>query len=182
MSAEIPSGDPTLYLPFAHGGPVLQGYLRTTPEGFVVEEELGYQASGEGEHVFLKVRKRGRNTQEVARAIAKLAGVSQLAVGYAGLKDRHALTTQHFSVQLPGREAPDWAALEDDSLQVLSAERHHRKIRRGSLQGNRFAIRVDRVQGDRDRAEQSLQRIAAAGVPNYFGAQRFGRELSLIHI
>jgi len=176
MSLELSSGDPTLNLPFAHGGPFLQGHLRTTPEDFTVEEELGYQASGAGEHVFLRVRKRGRNTQEVARAIAKLAGVPQGAVGYAGLKDRHAVTTQHFSVQLPGREPPDWATLEDDSLQVLSAERHHRKIRRGSLKGNRFVIRVDQVQGDRDRAGQCLEHIAATGVPNYFGAQRFGRD------
>ena len=175
MSEWLPQGDPTLDLPFAHGGPVLQGDLRNTPEDFVVEEELGYQASGEGEHVFLKIRKRGRNTHDVARAIARLAGVAQVAVGYAGLKDRHAVTTQHFTVQLPGREAPDWRTLEDDSVQILSAERHHRKIRRGGLRGNRFVIRVEQVRGDRGRAERQLSRIAAAGVPNYFGAQRFGR-------
>jgi len=122
------------------------------------------------------VRKRGRNTQEVARAIAKLAGVSQVAVGYAGLKDRHAVATQHFTVQLPGREAPEWTLLEDDSLQIISAERHHRKIRRGGLRGNRFIIRVGGVRGDRDQVEQRIQRIAEAGVPNYFGSQRFGRE------
>ena len=86
MAIELPQGDPTLELPFAHGGPPLDGRLRNTPEDFVVEEELGYQASGEGEHVFLAVRKRGRNTQEVARAIAGLAGVRQMAVGYAGAR------------------------------------------------------------------------------------------------
>lgn len=168
--------DPTLELPFAHDGPVLEGRLRASPEDFVVQEELGYQASGEGEHVFLTVRKRRRNTQEVARAIAKLSGVPQMAVGYAGLKDRHAVTTQHFTVQLPGREAPEWASLEDDSLQILSAERHHRKIRRGGLRGNRFVIRIDQARGDRDRAEQRLRRIVKAGVPNYFGSQRFGHD------
>jgi tRNA pseudouridine13 synthase len=176
MSPELPPGDPTLELPFAHEGPVLEGCLRASPEDFVVEEELGYQASGAGEHVFLTVRKRGRNTQEVARAIAKLSGVPQMAVGYAGLKDRHAVTTQHFTVQLPGREAPDWALLDDDSLQILNAERHHRKIRRGGLRGNRFVIRVDSARGDRDLVDQRLQRIALAGVPNYFGSQRFGRD------
>jgi tRNA pseudouridine13 synthase len=176
MPLPLPAGDPTLTLPCAHGGPVLEGRLRGAPEDFVVDEELGYQASGEGEHVFLTVRKRGRNTQEVARAIAKLAGVPQVAVGYAGLKDRHALTTQHFTVQLPGREAPDWSLLEEDSLQILSAERHNRKVRRGSLRGNRFLIRVTQVVGDRDLAEQRLRRIEAAGVPNYFGSQRFGRD------
>lgn len=169
-------GDPTLDLPFAHGGPVLNGRLRSRPQDFIVEEQLGYAACGDGEHVFLTIRKRGRNTQEVARAIAKLAGVRQMAVGYAGLKDRHALTTQHFTVQLPGREAPDWSALEDGTLQILGAERHHRKIRRGALKGNRFIIRVDQVDGDREIAEQRLRLIGAQGVPNYFGSQRFGRE------
>jgi len=174
MAEESASGDPTLGLPFAHGGPVLGGRLRSDPEDFQVEEELGYAASGEGEHVFLRIRKRGRNTHEVARAIASLAGVRQMAVGYAGLKDRHAVTTQHFTVQLPGREAPDWAGLEDDSLQVLDVARHHRKIRRGGLHGNRFVIRIRKPTGDRDLAEGRLQQIADRGVPNYFGSQRFG--------
>ncbi len=176
MTVERPPGDPTLALPFALGGPVLAGRLRAVPEDFVVEEELGYAASGEGEHVFLKIRKRGRNTHEVARAIAKLAGVRQMAVGYAGLKDRHAVTTQHFTAQLPGRTAPDWSLLEDESLSVLEVGRHHRKIRRGGLRGNRFIIRVDQILGDRELAEKRLDRMALDGVPNYFGSQRFGRD------
>ena len=176
MSRRVAPGDPTHDLPYAHGVPVLSGRVRATPEDFVVEEDLGYQASGEGEHAFLTIRKRGRNTHEVARALAKLAGVAQVAVGYAGLKDRKAVTTQHFTVQLPGRAAPDWSQLQDDSLQILHSERHHRKIRRGGLRGNAFVIRVVQVRGDRRRAEQRLRRIATAGVPNYFGSQRFGRE------
>ena len=175
MTQSLPPDDPTLDLPFAHGGPVLGGRLRASPEDFVVEEQLGYQASGDGEHVFLTVRKRERNTQDVARAIARLADVPQVAIGYAGLKDRNAVTTQHFSVQLPGREAPDWSTIEDESLQVIAAQRHNRKIRRGSLRGNRFRIRVDSVVGDVAEAERQLQRIRDAGVPNYFGSQRFGR-------
>lgn len=172
----LPLGDPTLDLPFAHGGPVLSGVLRSRPEDFVVVEDLGYQASGSGEHVLLTVRKRERNTQDVARQLARHAGVAPVAVGYAGLKDRNAVTTQGFSVQLPGREAPDWGGLEDASLQVLSAQRHDRKIRRGSLRGNRFEIRVDRVEGDHAAADERLERIRACGVPNYFGTQRFGRQ------
>jgi tRNA pseudouridine13 synthase len=170
------SGDPTRELPFAHGGPPLAGSLRVQPEDFVVTEELGYTASGAGEHVFLTVRKRGRNTHEVARAIARLAGVPQMAVGYAGLKDRHAVTTQHFTVQLPGKKAPDWRALEDDSLEVLGSTPHHRKIRRGGLRGNRFELRIRGIAGDRDQAEGLLRRISRYGVPNYFGGQRFGRQ------
>ena len=176
MPPPLPSGDPTLDLPFAHGGPVLSGNLRSTPDDFIVEEELGYEASGAGEHVFLKVRKRERNTHEVARAIAKLAGVPQMAVGYAGLKDRSAVTTQHFTVQLPGRDSPDWSVLEDETLQILSAGRHHRKIRRGGLRGNQFVIRIRQVEGDRAQAEHRMRQITQAGVPNYFGSQRFGRD------
>lgn len=176
MSVSLPDGDPTTALPFAFGGPPLRGRLRIRPEDFLVDEILGYQASGDGEHAFLKVRKRGRNTQEVARVLARHADVAQVAVGYAGLKDRNAITVQHFSVQLPGRESPDWSALEDDTLQILSAERHHRKIRRGSLRGNRFTISVQGVSGDRDRAEQRLAEIRHRGVPNYFGSQRFGHQ------
>ena len=176
MDCEPACGDPTLGLPCAHGGPVLCGALRAVPEDFLVTEQLGYLASGDGEHVFLTVRKRERNTHEVARALAMLAGVAQVAEGDAGLKDRHAVATQHFTVQLPGRDAPDWSALEDDTLQVIAVERHRRKIRRGSLKGNRFEIRVRDVQGDRAMAEQRLKTIAQQGVPNYFGGQRFGRQ------
>ncbi len=173
-SPESRPGDPTRGLAFAHGGPVVRGRLRACPEDFVVEEQLGYSASGAGEHVLLRLRKRGRNTQEVAQALARFADVPPVAVSYAGLKDRHAVTTQHFSVQLPGRAAPDWSELEDESLTVLAAERHHRKVRRGALRGNRFMLRITDVDGDRVALEDRLRAIAAAGTPNYFGAQRFG--------
>ena len=174
MSHVFPVGDPTRTLPFAYGGPVLRGRLREVDDDFMVEEDLGYEASGDGEHAFLTIRKRGRNTHEVARALARLAGVAQLAVGYAGLKDRHAVTMQHFSVHLPGRPDPDWRELEDDSLKLLAVARHHRKIRRGSLRGNRFRIRIVAPDSERGRAEARLSDIGAGGVPNYFGAQRFG--------
>lgn len=169
-------GDPTSALPYAFGGPVLRGRLRARAEDFVVEELLGYAPSGDGEHDFLTVRKRERNTHEVARALAKLAGVPQVAIGYAGLKDRRAVTTQHFSVQLPGRGSPDWSRLNDDSLQVIDVQRHQRKIRRGGLRGNRFSIVVSAVSGDRDAAEACLRRMRDQGAPNYFGSQRFGHD------
>lgn len=159
----------------AHGGPPLSGVLRATAEDFRVIEELGYQADGEGEHVLLRVRKRGLTSQQVADRLARFAGVRPVAVGVAGMKDRHALTEQAFSVQLPGREAPDWAALRCDDLEVLDHARHGRKLKRGALQGNRFVITLRQVQGDREGGEAVLAAIAAQGVPNYFGAQRFGR-------
>lgn len=166
--------DPTADLPYAHGGPPLSGLLRATADDFQVDEVLGYAASGEGEHAFLRVRKRDLNTVDVARELARFAGVRQVNVGFAGLKDRHALTTQFFSVHLPGRPDPDWRQLDSDAMQVLSAQRHNRKIRRGSLRANRFLLTLRNLRGDCAQAEQVLATIACRGVPNYFGPQRFG--------
>jgi tRNA pseudouridine13 synthase len=165
-----------LELPRAYGAPSLGARLRSTPEDFRVEEVLGYDADGQGEHALLWVEKRGANTDWVARELAKFAGVSPVAVGYAGLKDRHAVTRQTFSVQLAGKPDPDWSAFPHADVKVLAATRHSRKLKRGALRGNRFVLVLREVQGDRDAAEQVLQQIAARGVPNYFGEQRFGRE------
>ena len=101
-------------LPRAHGAPVLEARIRVAAEDFDVTELDGFEASGAGEHLLLTVEKRGMNTAYVARLLAEWAGVDERAIGHAGLKDRHAVTRQRFSVQLPGREAPDMAALERD--------------------------------------------------------------------
>ncbi len=162
-------------LPFAHGGPALRGRLRAVPEDFVVDERLGFSASGAGEHLLVRVEKRGANTDWIARQLAAWAGVSPAVVSYAGIKDRHAVCRQTFSVQLPGRPDPDPALLTSTEFRVLSLERHSRKLQRGALTGNRFEIRVREVAGDRDQAGRQLAEIAARGVPNYFGEQRFGR-------
>lgn len=162
-------------LPRAHGTPVLDAVFRSRPEDFVVEEIAGFEPSGAGEHLVLDVEKRGMNTVFAARLIAQWAGVPEKAVGYAGLKDRHAVTRQRFSVHLPGREAPDPAALETPGLRVLGAARHARKLPRGGLAGNRFEITLRDVQGNREAIDSRLAALAARGVPNYFGEQRFGR-------
>ena len=164
-------------LPFAHGTvPPLTARLRVAHEDFLVEEILGYDADGSGEHALLWVEKRGANTDWLARELAKFASVPPLAVGYAGLKDRHAITRQAFTVQLAGKPDPDWSAFPHDNVRVLAATRHGRKLKRGALRGNRFVLTLREVQGERGRAEQALAAIAARGVPNYFGEQRFGRE------
>jgi tRNA pseudouridine13 synthase len=163
-------------LPWAYGAPPLQAQLRSTPEDFVVEEILGYDADGAGEHALLWLEKRGANTDWVARELAKFAGVSQVAIGYAGLKDRYAVTRQTFSVQLAGKPDPDWSAFPHADVKVLAVTRHSRKLKRGALRGNRFVLVLRGVQGDRDAAEQVLQQISVRGVPNYYGEQRFGRE------
>jgi len=163
-------------LPRAWGEPVLEAVIRSAPEDFFVEEIDGFEASGSGEHLLLTVEKRGLNTAFAARRIARWAGVAESAVGYAGLKDRHAVTRQRFSVHLPGREAPDVDGLEDGSLHVLARARHAKKLPRGALAGNRFALTLREVQGERPAIEDRLRRIAAEGVPNWFGEQRFGRD------
>lgn len=163
-------------LPWAHGGPPLQARLRSTPEDFQVEEILGYDADGAGEHALLWVEKCGANTDWVARELARFAGVAPVAVGYAGLKDRHAVTRQTFSVQLAGKPDPDWSTFPHAEVKVLAATRHSRKLKRGALRGNRFVLVLREVRGAREAAERVLQQIAARGVPNYYGEQRFGRE------
>jgi tRNA pseudouridine13 synthase len=167
---------PESELPRAYGTPPLTATLRSIPEDFRVEEILGYEPDGEGEHAFLWVEKREANTDWVARELARFAGVSPMNVGYAGLKDRHAITRQAFTVQLPGKADPDWSAFPHAEVNVLSSTRHKRKLKRGALRGNRFVLVLRDVQGDRSRAEEVLQAIASRGVPNYFGEQRFGRE------
>ncbi|AOH37488.2 tRNA pseudouridine(13) synthase TruD [Luteimonas sp. JM171] len=161
--------------PRAWGGPVLEAVMRSAPEDFFVEELDGFEASGSGEHLLLTVQKRGLNTLEAVRRIARWAGVGEQAVGYAGLKDRHAVTRQRFSVHLPGREAPALAELEDAGLEVVAQARHARKLPRGALAGNRFVLVLREAQGARAEVESRLRQVAAEGVPNWFGAQRFGR-------
>jgi len=162
-------------LPRAHGPAVLTATYRARPEDFVVEEIAGFEPSGSGEHLLLDIEKRGMNTAFAAKRIAEWAGVKEMAVGYAGLKDRHAVTRQRFSVHLPGREAPDLATLEDDALRVLQATRHSRKLPRGALAGNRFELTLRSVVGERVLIDARIAAIATRGLPNYFGEQRFGR-------
>ena len=162
--------------PRTFGAPHAVATLRNTPEDFRVDEQLGFAPDGEGEHALLQIRKRNRNTADVARLLARHAGVRERDVSFGGLKDRNAVTTQWFSVWLPGKETPDWSPIENDDLQVLVSARHRRKLQRGTLTGNAFEIVLRDVVGDREELEHRLHTIAQRGVPNYFGEQRFGRE------
>lgn len=159
---------------FAHGGPAGTGAIRVQPEDFRVVEDTGYTPSGDGEHLWLEIEKRGMNTVDVARRLAQLAGVPVRAVGFAGLKDRNAVTRQPFTIQLPGQEDPDCAAWSDEAMHIANIDRHNRKIQRGRLAGNRFELVVRELEGDRSGLEERLQRIVEFGVPNGFGEQRFG--------
>jgi tRNA pseudouridine13 synthase len=149
--------------------------FRTTPEDFVVEELPLYAPTGEGDHTFVFIEKRLRNTEEVARALAHAAGVSPRDVGYAGRKDRVALTRQWFSV--PGFAPEQALAFALAGVRVLEASRHPHKLRTGQLRGNRFEIVVREV--DDATVEKAVERLAAGarrGVSNRFGEQRFGRD------
>ncbi len=178
LAAELSARAAALTPPYAHGAPLAQAQVRLEPEDFLVEEELGFAPAGSGAHLLLKVRKVNANTQWVARELARLARCRPAEVGYAGLKDRRAVALQWFS--LPRPRAPlDWCAVCTADFAVLEAHPHTRKLPRGALSGNRFAIRLRAPAGGAALGATLAPRlaaIAARGVPNYFGPQRFGRE------
>jgi tRNA pseudouridine13 synthase len=170
-----PQNDAALDPPRAHGAPLSPGRLRTEPEDFLVEELLGFEAAGAGQHVLLKVRKRNANTQWVAGELARACGCRPSDVGYAGLKDRRAVATQWFTVPQSRLSPQDWVGVRSGEYEVLEAHRHSRKLPRGALAGNRFVIRVRGIAVDDASFANRLAAIETRGVPNYFGPQRFGR-------
>lgn len=150
--------------------------LKRLNEDFVVTELPLQLPCGEGEHIWLDIEKNGANTAFVAQQLAEAAGVQDRDVGYAGLKDRYAITRQWFSIYLPKAETPDLTLLQHPEFKVLSQRRHVKKLRPGDLQGNRFRIVLRDVTGDQDAIQANLEAVASQGVPNYFGAQRFGHD------
>lgn len=161
---------------YANGEPGLTGNIRCHNSDFIVDEKFAFSATGEGEHALLHIKKQDTNTDWLSRQIAQLAGVRKVDVSYAGIKDRHAITTQWFSVWLPGKPDPDWSLLNSDNVEVLQSIRHNRKLRRGSLKGNEFNLIVRNVAGDFADLDERINSIVENGVPNYFGEQRFGIE------
>ena len=162
--------------PRAHGAPLPPAQIKAVPEDFHVEEQLSFEPSGTGPHWLLRVEKRTANTRWVAAEIARLAGVPSGDVGYAGLKDRHAVAVQWFSVPGPTTAADFWLNVRAPEFKVLEAHANLRKLRRGALSGNRFRIRLRHVSWSREQLESKLETLRAHGAPNYFGPQRFGRD------
>lgn len=160
-------------LTFLHGKPVASGVLKANPEDFVVVEDLGFEPDGEGEHILVRILKNGCNTRFVADALAKFLKIHAREVSFAGQKDKHAVTEQWLCARVPGNAMPDLSAFQLEGCKVLEYARHKRKLRLGALQGNAFTL-VLREISDRADVEARLQAIAQKGVPNYFGAQRFG--------
>ncbi len=168
--------DERMSLPCAHGGPAGRAQVRAAPEDFLVQEWLGWEADGAGDHLLLNVRKRGANTLWVAKQLARLAKLDPRDVGFAGLKDRDAVTEQAFTVPARSAIGESWVGVTGEGFEVVAATRHRRKLKRGALKGNDFTITLRAFSGDPTALEQRLRAIATAGVPNYFGPQRFGRD------
>lgn len=160
----------------AYGEPVVSCLIRNVNADFQVNEQLGFELSGDGEHDYLQIEKDGANTSWVAGGLAKYAGIAERDVGFAGMKDRQAVTTQWFSVRRPAGVKADWPNLDMTGVRVLLAARHHRKLRRGAHAGNQFRIALRNVVETGEDIAGRLSKIRKAGVPNYFGEQRFGRE------
>ncbi|MDG1937788.1 MAG: tRNA pseudouridine(13) synthase TruD [Pseudomonadales bacterium] len=191
MSASTDSTFPVYS--YAYGGPVATGKIKAIPEDFFVDEQLDFEPSGEGEHVFLHIEKRCLTTLAVRDKIAKLAACKSMDVGYSGLKDKWAVTRQWFSVYLPGGDQLDWQSLceQDDSdngsgayIKLLTVCRHSRKLRRGTHKANAFKLVVSSLDASsltrcdvafKDQLAQKIKALCEQGVPNYFGEQRFGR-------
>lgn len=155
--------------------PAVGGAIGPELDDFVVEEVPAYAPSGSGDHWYVRLEKRGMNTRDAALALAHATRIPERDIGYAGMKDRHGITTQWLSV--PGRApAPDGWTLPPD-LKVLEVSRHNNKLRTGHLKGNRFRIGLVGVsEGGDERARKIFERLTERGHANYFGAQRFGRD------
>ena len=164
-------------LPYTGAGPLGTGDMRSTPEDFCVVEHSGLTATGVGEHLLLRVKKTGQNTRWVAKRLAELAGIPYRAVSYAGMKDRHAVTEQWFGIHLPGRIQPVFEVPEGEGIEILEAVWHDRKLRPGQLSYNEFRLLLRNCDvNDLEKLDSGLRAIGVAGVPNYFGAQRFGHQ------
>ncbi len=161
--------DPTVP-PLAYTPLRLEGVIRTCPDDFVVDERAAYEPTHDGEHLLLRIEKRGLNTHDVATELARVYGVSPGDVSFAGMKDRHAVTRQWFSVLTPSDALP----ATSPAWRVIESTRHRRKLRRGELARNAFRIRVRGLRGSVDELQERIEALRGAGAPNYFGEQRFG--------
>lgn len=161
-------------LPFLTNTEAISGSLKSQPEDFRVDEVPAYPPSGQGDHLFARIEKRNLNTRRMVEEVARALGVPPQDCGYAGMKDRHAVTTQWIS--LP-RVAPEAAlALELPDIRVIEAVPHNNKLRTGHLWGNRFVITIRNASPEAaSRGQASLTALTEHGMPNYFGTQRFGR-------
>ncbi len=159
-------------LTYLYGKPAVSAIIRAEASDFVVVEELNFEPSGAGEHLLLQIEKTGQNTQFIARELARLTGLRVRDISYAGLKDRHAVTQQWFCFKWPIKQVLPWQEWLIEGAKILQVVRHYRKLRLGALKRNHFTIRLSQV-SDLNALLSRLEQVKA-GVPNYYGEQRFG--------
>ena len=149
--------------------------FKQSPRDFVVEEIPLYEFSGEGEHLIMFVRKKSISTLEMVGIFARYLGIKNRDIGYAGLKDKHAMTKQYISIHKQHEEALE--TFEHEGIKILSKTYHNNKIKIGHLKGNRFYIKLKKVNPTSAlKLDESLKKISDSGMPNYFGYQRFGND------
>ncbi len=160
---------------YSLGHSVIDFHFKQSARDFVVEEIPLYEFSNEGEHLVLYVRKKNTSTSEMIGQIARYLGIKNKDIGYAGLKDKHAMTKQYISLHKKYEDAMD--SFENENIKILSKTYHNNKIRIGHLKGNRFFIRVKKVNPtDAKKIDEALKKISKYGMPNFFGYQRFGND------
>ncbi|HQS01646.1 MAG: hypothetical protein B7Y07_05730 [Halothiobacillus sp. 24-54-40] len=160
--------------------PLLRGVLKQSPADFRVDEVLGFEPDGEGPHGLFLIEKTGMTTGHLLGALSKISRVPERDIGFCGLKDKQAVTTQWFSLPLPPKHPPhtdpDWFAALPNGVRVVRWAPHRKKIRRGIHQGNRFTLVIHGVTGEDAGFDHRLATLNQHGFPNYFAEQRFGHQ------
>ena len=196
---DITAAANTANLPQPIQPPLKQASYKAHTTDFIVNELLPLEFTGEGEHLWLHIQKSGMNTAYLAKLLSEWADIPLRDVGYSGLKDRHALTTQWFSLRIPKKQWPDceFAPVDisaNESVTILEQQWHNKKLNRGTHRANQFIITLRDIEfadieaslslqaptseellSAKQAVEQHLTTISQSGVPNYFGPQRFGR-------
>lgn len=164
-------------LAYAHDIPVGKAKFKVHSTDFIVRETLSFTPEGEGTHAYLYIEKTNTNTEWLARQLARFAGVEAREIGYAGLKDRNAVTSQWFSINLEITDEPDWDEFQLDGVKILEKTLHRKKLKRGAIKYNDFEIVLRDIEHvSKDELVQAVNKIKASGVPNYFAQQRFGHD------
>lgn len=167
-------------LSYAYGKPLSSGAIKQSPEDFIVEEKLGFNCVGEGEHLYLLIEKKMLTTQEMHQILSNTFDLPLNQISYAGLKDKFGITSQWFSLHLPGKPNPCLESLFTDQFRLLEHKRHTHKLQTGALKENHFKLKLREAALDEEDLFKRLKLIQAHGVPNYFGPQRFGNQESNI--
>jgi len=162
-------------LAYAFEKPINTALFKQQNDDFIVKEQLPFQPDGTGTHAFLWIEKNSLNTMYVIELLAKFTGLAAKHIGYAGLKDKQAITTQWFSINLEGLTEPNWNDFSHQGVTIKKVTYHKKKLKVGSLAANEFTILLrDLNVSETDEVKTRLNKIKKFGVPNYFGPQRFG--------